>query len=109
MRRVLPIPLVLLLAISGPAIADAPAYTLTIHDHQFQPTELEVPAGQKIELQVVNQDPSAEEFESNDLHREKIVTGGGRIAVYVGPLSPGRYEFFGDFHPKTARGHIVAK
>ena len=109
MRRVLPIPLVLLLAISGPAIADAPAYTLTIHDHQFQPTELEVPAGQKIELQVVNQDPSAEEFESNDLHREKIVTGGGRIAVYVGTLSPGRYEFFGDFHPKTARGHIVAK
>jgi len=108
MRLALPLPAFLALALAGPALADTP-YTLTIHNHQFQPTELEVPAGKKIELQVVNQDPSAEEFESTELHREKLVTGGGKITVYVGPLSPGRYEFFGDFHPKTARGHIVAK
>lgn len=109
MRLALPIPAILALALAGSALADTPDYTLTIRDHQFQPTELEVPAGKKIQLQVVNQDASAEEFESTDLHREKIVTGGGKIIVYVGPLSPGRYEFFGDFHPKTARGHIVAK
>jgi Cupredoxin-like domain len=68
-----------------------------------------VPAGQKIVLHVINRDSSAEEFESSDLHREKIVTGGARITVYLGPLSPGSYVFFGDFHPHTARGHIVAK
>ena len=94
---------------AGAALADPPSYTLTIRNHQFQPTELRVPAGQKIVLRVINQDPSAEEFESTDLHREKIVTGGARITVYVGPLAPGSYTFFGDFHPDTARGHIVAQ
>ena len=48
------------------------------------------------------------EFESNSLHREKIVTAGGQIAVFVGPLDPGSYEFFDDFHNST-RGHLVVK
>src|SRR4051794_28722546 len=89
--------------------ADVPSFTLTIKDHKFEPTELQVPAGQKIELKVVNQDKTAEEFESKDLHREKVVTGGGTITVTVGPLRPGTYEFFGDFNPNTARGRLIAK
>ena len=110
MRRILPY--LAAIAVGGLpacALADPPSYTLKIHNHQFEPAELHVPAGQKIELHVVNQDPSAEEFESTDMHREKVVTGGGKITVYVGPLSPGSYEFFGDFHPQIARGHIIAK
>jgi hypothetical protein len=42
------------------------------------------------------------------LHREKIVNAGGEIIQYVGPLDPGSYEFFDDFHGAT-RGHLVAK
>jgi hypothetical protein len=38
-----------------------------------------------------------------------VVAGGEQIIVYIGPLKPGKYEFFGDFNPKTARGHIIAK
>jgi heme/copper-type cytochrome/quinol oxidase subunit 2 len=87
---------------------DAP-YTLTIKDHMFQPTEVEIPAGKKIELIVKNEDSTPEEFESTELRREKVVPAGQQITVYIGPLKPGRYEFFGDFNPKTARGHIVAK
>ena len=110
MRLALPLLAMLAVAgLAGTALADRPIYTLTIHDHQFQPTELQVPAGQKIVLHVINQDPSVEEFESTDMHREKIVTGGAQITVYIGPLSPGSYVFFGDFHPDSARGHIVAK
>jgi hypothetical protein len=30
------------------------------------------------------------------------------IAVFVGPLDPGSYEFFDDFHLET-RGHLVVK
>lgn len=108
----LALPLLAVLAAAGltaAALADPPSYTLTIRNHQFQPTELQVPAGKKVVLHVINQDPSAEEFESTDLHREKVVTGGAQITVYVGPLSPGSYVFFGDFHPDTARGRIVAK
>jgi plastocyanin len=92
-----------------PVAAQAPTYTLVIKNHKFQPTEIEVPAGQKIALLVKNDDPTPEEFESTELRREKVVPGGEQITVYVGPLKPGRYEFFGDFNPATARGHIVVK
>jgi hypothetical protein len=92
-----------------PAQGQEATYTLTIRDHRFAPTELEIPAGQKIALTVKNADSTAEEFESIELHREKVVAGGHEIIVYIGPLRPGRYEFFGDFNPQTARGTIVAK
>ena len=101
--------LALILAIGTNAAAQEPAYTLVIKDHKFQPTEIEVPAGQKIALLVKNDDPTPEEFESTQLRREKVVPGGQQITVYIGPLKPGKYEFFGDFNPTTARGHIVVK
>lgn len=110
MRPALPLLAALLSAgLAVPALADLPSYKLTIHDHHFQPTELQVPAGQKFKLIVVNQDSSPEEFESTDMHREKIVVGGATITVYIGPLPAGTYTFFGDFHPQLARGHIVVK
>lgn len=102
-------PLVLILAIGTSAAAQEPTYTLVIKDHRFQPTQIEIPSGQKVALVVQNQDPTPEEFESTELRREKVVSGGEQITVYVGPLKPGQYEFFGDFNPTTARGHIIAK
>jgi hypothetical protein len=89
--------------------AELPEFALAIESHRFIPAELTVPAGQKFRLVVENRDATAEEFESYDLHREKIIPGNGRITVYVGPLKPGRYEFFGEFNPATARGFLVAE
>jgi plastocyanin len=109
MLRYTRFPLALLLTMGTSVAAQEPAYTLVIKDHQFQPTEIEIPAGQKIALTVKNNDTTPEEFESTELRREKVVAGGEQITVYVGPLKPGKYEFFGDFNPKTARGHIIAK
>jgi len=85
----------------------ADAFTLTIKDHKYDPPEITIPAGVKVKLVVKNEDDTAEEFESVELNREKIVVGNGQIDVFIGPLSSGRYEFFGDFHPETARGHII--
>lgn len=82
---------------------------LVIRDHKFEPAELTVPAGQKIKLLVENQDATPEEFESNELNREKIVVGKGTITVFIGPLDAGRYRFFGDFHQETAQGVLVVK
>ena len=87
--------------------ADEPELRLTIKDHMFAPTEVTAPAGKKIKLIIENQDATAEEFESYALYREKIVAPGARIVVFVGPLKAGRYEFFGDFNQKTARGWLV--
>ena len=83
--------------------------TLTIRDHRFEPSEVTIPADQKVKLIVRNDDPTPEEFESFDLNREKVVAPGGQIEVFVGPLPSGSYEFFGDFHADTARGHIVVR
>jgi len=101
--------LMLIALLSARAEAATPEFTLVIKDHRFTPTEVVVPAGQKIRLVVENQDPTPEEFESYTLNREKIVAGNGRIVLFVGPLEPGRYEFFGEFNMATARGWLVAK
>ena len=101
--------LALILATGANVAAQEPTYTLIIKDHRFQPAEIEIPVDQKIALIVKNDDPTPEEFESTELRREKVVPSGQQVTVYIGPLKPGRYEFFGDFNPKTARGHIIAK
>jgi hypothetical protein len=89
--------------------AEMPEFKLTIEQHRFAPDELLVPAGQKFRLVVENRDGTPEEFESYDLNREKVVAARSSIVVFLGPLKPGSYEFFGDFNPKLARGRIVAK
>jgi hypothetical protein len=37
-----------------------------------------------------------------------VVPPGGSASVFVGPLQPGRYEFFDDFHP-ASRGVLVVR
>jgi hypothetical protein len=101
---------VALMAPIGLALAEGPPeFTLTIKDHRFEPAELTVPSGQKIKLNVVNADPSPEEFESHELNREKIIPGNTSAKIFVGPLTPGVYPFFGEFNQKTAQGKLVAK
>jgi hypothetical protein len=101
----------LLVSLAGarPAHAQEDPYVLTIENHHFSPAEIEVAAGKKVTLTVRNRDTTPEEFESADLRREKVVAGGEEITLFIGPLRPGRYEFFGDFNPQTARGHVVAR
>ena len=101
--------LALLGAATHPARADEPTVSLSIKDHRFEPSEVQVPANTKVKLIVKNLDATPEEFESNELRREKVIQGGQQATIYVGPLQPGRYEFFGEFNPKTARGFVVVK
>jgi hypothetical protein len=98
-------------AMLGPTAAMAAdgEYALIIQDHRFQPAELVIPAGKKIKLSVENRDATPEEFESHDLNREKIIAGKSTATIYVGPLTPGRYRFFGEYNEKTAQGVIVAQ
>jgi hypothetical protein len=96
-------------AASSAFAADLPTFNLTAKDGKLIPELIEVPAGQKIQLIVKNEGPGAEEFESTDLNREKVVPPGKTITLFLGPLKEGSYVYFGDFHPDTARGKIVAK
>jgi len=97
-----------LLAGGPPARADD-LPTLVFHNHRFEPARIEVPAHVKFQLKVQNTDDTADEFESVDLNREKLVAPGQTITVFLGPLPAGEYKFFGDFHQDTAQGVLVAK
>ncbi|RLJ65230.1 cupredoxin domain-containing protein [Sulfurisoma sediminicola] len=102
--------LVLLLSAAFPArAADDVEVAVAIRDHRFEPAELRVPANRKVKLLVENHDATAEEFESHELNREKIVPAKGKVAIYIGPLASGRYPFYGEYHDKTARGVVVAE
>jgi high-affinity iron transporter len=98
----------LLGAVAAPALADDPSFSIVLKNNQFVPSEVQIPAGVKVKLVVRNDNPTASEFESTQFHREKLVTPGQEITVFVGPLDPGSYEFFDDLHPET-RGHLVVK
>jgi len=102
---------VLLIALLLPftAVAEDGVYSLIIKDHRFLPAEVTIPAGRKVKLLVDNQDPTPEEFESHSLNREKVIAGKSKATIYIGPLSPGRYTFEGEFNSKTAQGVIIAQ
>ncbi|WP_346837676.1 cupredoxin domain-containing protein [Microbulbifer sp. SAOS-129_SWC] len=89
--------------------AGYPQVELEIRDHLFTPSELVVPANTKVKLIVYNRDPTPEEFESYQLNREKVIIGGQRAIIFIGPLAPGEYPFFGEFNPKTAQGKVIAR
>ncbi len=96
-------------ALLGSARADEPVFEITIKDHRFEPEETVVPAGEKVKLVIKNLDATPEEFESYDLNREKVVNGNSEITVFIGPLDPGTYGYFGEFNPDTAQGRIIAR
>ena len=114
MKKYLLVPGVFLLGagISFYATAESqekPVYDIVIKDHVFSPAEITVPAGEKIKLVIHNQDSTPEEFESHDFNREKIIAGGAKATIFVGPLEPGKYHYFGEFHMDSANGYIIAE
>lgn len=114
-RRRKPVrPLVIAILLAGLMAGGSPAraedaLSLEFRQHRFVPNRIEVPANVKFRLLVKNNDDTADEFESVALNREKLVAPGQTITVFLGPLSPGEYKFFGDFHQDTAQGVMVAK
>ncbi len=91
------------------AHADEAIPELRIKDHRYTPDYLEVKAGQRFKIKVFNDDPTSEEFESKSMIIEKFIAPKRSITITLGPLKPGEYDFFGCFHPQTAKGKIVAK
>ncbi len=98
-----------LLLAAQSVVADKPIFELIIRDHLFYPSELVIPAGQKIKLLITNEDTTPEEFESYELNREKVILGGKKTVIFIGPLKAGEYPFFGEFNMATAQGKIIAK
>ena len=95
--------------ISTATFAARPQYHTAIKNHTFTPSVIEVKANEKFTLIVDNQDKTIEEFESHDLHIEKIIGGNKKSKINIKALKAGTYNFVGEFHEKTAKGTIIAK
>jgi hypothetical protein len=109
MRPMFAAPLLLLLLFpSFASAADEAPPLVTLKGHKFVPDRIEMPSGVKFKLTIKNEDDASAEFESFELKREKVVLPGQEITVFLGPLDPGTYPFFDDFHPET-KGLLVIK
>ena len=87
--------------------AERTEFVIELKNHLFYPAEIKIPAEQKVKLIIHNLDSSVEEFDSFSLNREKVIFPGQKAVIFIGPLPPGRYEFFGEYHPNSAKGIVV--
>lgn len=94
---------------TAPVAADAPEPTLILKDHRFLPGVIRVKANQANIIELINNDDTAEEFDSVALKVEKVVAGHDKGDVRIRPLAPGRYNFMGEFHSNTAQGVVIAE
>jgi len=94
---------------AGTRAGEATEVELRIQNHLFDPAELVVPADTKVRVRIHNLDATPEEFESWELNREKVILGGESTVIFVGPLPPGEYPFFGEFNPKSAQGKLIVQ
>src|SRR5581483_9659273 len=85
---------------------DTVTLSVTLKDHKFDPPDVHAPAGKAIEFHVKNLNDIVSEFESKDLHFEKIVPVGAEAVVHVRPQQPGKYNFYDDFHHET-QGYLI--
>lgn len=101
---------IMVAAMGGPVTATAAdaVIQVSLRDHVFTPSEIHIPSGKAVFIEVINNDTTAEEFESGMLGIEKVIPAGSRARIRIHPLAPGRYRFDGEYHEKTAKGAIVA-
>ncbi len=108
MRALTSICLAAAIVLTGAATAHAQSpVVMTLKDHHFIPDHVEIPADTRVRIEVSNQDATAGELESYDMKFEKIVVPGGTAGVFAGPLHPGTYKFFDDYHPESAVGTVT--
>jgi hypothetical protein len=94
---------------SSPVLADVTEYHIQLKDHLFFPSKITIPANQKVKLVIDNQDNTPEEFDSFSLNREKVIFAKYTASIFIGPLKPGEYAFFGEYNPNTARGTVIVE
>ena len=105
---------VLSLAVAGVASAPAsaeemPSFRIEFKDGTIAPMRIEVPAGKPFKIELHNTGKGAAEFESVEMHREKVIAPDSSTFFVVRRLDAGEYKFFDDFHPEAPQALIVAK
>jgi len=108
MRAALTVVLVLS-AGAASAEGDEPTFQIVFKGGAIAPLRLEVPAKTRFRLQIRNEDDAPAEFESVELHKEKVLAPHSETVMVIRTLDAGEYSFFDDFHPNAAPAVLVAK
>jgi hypothetical protein len=102
-----------LIALASPAVARAeeegPTFKIVFKNGVIDPMRLEVPAKTRLRLEIRNEDDSPAEFESVELHKEKVLAPHSETVMVIRTLDPGEYQFFDDFHPGSTPAVLVAR
>lgn len=93
----------------SPATADGPVFRIEFKDGSMAPSRLEVPANTRFVLELQNLGRTPAEFESRELHKEKVLVPGVTSRLVIRTLDPGEYDFFDDFHPTVPPAVLIAK
>ncbi len=96
-------------SIRGWAGDEGPTFRIVFKNGVIDPLRLEVPAKTRFRLEIVNEDDAPAEFESVELHKEKVLAPKSQTVMVIRTLDPGEYNFFDDFHPGSAPAVLVAK
>lgn len=78
-----------------------PSFSVEVTDGVFTPKTLQVPAGKRIKIELVNHGPGPLEFENDEMNIEKVLGAGARSFVVLPALAPGEHEFVDEFNPVT--------
>jgi len=101
--------LTLLAAFNPTSARAADDSSLRFQTGNVEPASLTLPANTPVKLQVTNAGDAAVEFESFELHRERVVQPGQTITVFIPALPPGTYPFIDDFSHGAVKGEIVSR
>lgn len=88
---------------------DMPVFSIEFKDGVITPLRLEVPARRAFKIELHNTGNTPAEFESTELHREKVLAPQSTSFIVFRTLDPGEYKFFDDFHPDAPQALLVAK
>ena len=91
------------------AAGELPTFEIVVNDGYFKPSRIEVPAGSRIKLVLVNEGPGPLEFENAEMRIEKVISAGARSFVVLPKLKPGEYEFVDEFNPITGVLTVIVR
>jgi Cupredoxin-like domain len=94
---------------AGVRAEDEPVFTIEFRDGTVTPLRVEVPANRRFKIELRNSGATPAEFESNELHKEKVLAPDSTSVLVFRTLDPGEYPFFDDFHPDAPKAVLVAK
>jgi hypothetical protein len=91
---------------------DTPTFSIEFHDGKIAPLQLTVPANKRFRVELHNTGATAAEFESSELHLEKVLAPNNPMpppVLVIRSLDPGDHIFFDDLHADAPKIHLIAK